>query len=234
MEAASDVTLSVTPGRQFYHPGHPKAIYTATITPTAVSGAATSITTSVILWNTTHGLTTGDTIIPVTNAPTGITNLSPYYVNVSDTTHFTMHLTLADALAGTNKVTISSSTAMTIRKLVYSNTFSYGMPTTSPVSGVAATTALGLVFNLSNAFSSAVCAPTLHATGLVDNGGTTRSDWALGFPSTVATKIITYANSQFGSAARAAASAADGLAGNWSQQGTTAFSVSFMVWGDLP
>lgn len=226
METATSTTLMVTPGRQYFHPAHPKAFYYATVTPTAVTGAATSETANVFLWNTAHGLTTGDTIIPVTLPPTGVTNLSPYYVNVVDTTHFSLHLTLANALAGTSKVTISSSTAMTMRKLVYSTVLSYNMPTTSPVSGVAASTNLSLVFNLSITLSSAIAVAQASCNGVV-NSAAAQELWAMGCPSSITTTNITFGPFSF-----VTNSDLTGV-GTWSQQGTTAFTVGLVLWGDI-
>ena len=204
-------------------------LFGATVTPTALPGAATSwdTTAETALWNTAHGMTTGDTWFAVTLAPAGVTALAPYYINAADTTHFSLHLTLADALAGTNKVNITGTALTTGRKLVFSNVVSYGMSSVSPVSGIAAGTSIGLVFNLSTALSSAIAAPLLQIGNVAATGLGAKSDWAVGFPSTVATKIITYANSCFGEA----------LLGQnpdtWSAQGTTALQVSFVLWGPI-
>lgn len=232
-ETATSTTTYVSPGRQHFHPAHPKAIYQATITPTAVSGNASSINTGteVITWSTSHGLATGDCIIPVTNAPGGTTNLSPYYVNALSSTTFSLYLTLADALADTNRVNLTSSTAMTMRKLVASNVISFGMSATNPIGGKAATTAMGLDFNLGTALSSAVAACVLQGANLVDTNAVAAVGLS-GYPTTITTSVITYANAGI-SVSLNTGTAVPKPPGTWSQQGTTAFTVSFFVWGDL-
>lgn len=228
MEAAAATGVYASPANLLYYPGMPKAIYSATVTPTAITGAATSwdITAETCLWNTNHLLTTGDTFIPVTNAPGGTTNLTPYYVNVVSAAVFSLHLTLAAAIAGTSKVNITSSTLTTARKLVYSNvSLNLNMSAVSPITGVAATANIGLVANPSVTLSSAVGLSEV-ATNVVDSSPAAQT-WVQPFATSMTTTTMTFTGLK--------ALNATGLTpGTWSQQGTTPFIVTFKLWGDLP
>lgn len=73
--------------------------------------SSVNTSTDVCTAGSSHGLVTGDTVAFGTNGtlPAGITAFTKYYVNVLTSTTFTLHTTLANALAGTSKVDISSS-----------------------------------------------------------------------------------------------------------------------------
>jgi len=203
----------------------PKALYSAVITPTAVAGAATSWDTvnDLCTWNTTHGLVNGDTIIMVTNAPGGTTVLTPYYVFAQSTTTFLLYLTRADAVAGVNRVNVTTSVATTMRKLVYSNVLSYNMSATSPVTGIAAQTTIGLVANPALTMLNFNIISEISAQNIVDTAPAA-ADWFQPVANPITTTTMTFNIRRIGGTTGP---------GTWSQQGTTAFTVNFKLWGEV-
>jgi hypothetical protein len=128
--------------------GGAAALWRGTITPTTGSpnGSATD-TTNELLTITGHGLTTGNCIIPTSNAPGGISTNQAYYVNVANANQISFHTTYADAIAGTNKVNLTSAGAMQWRKLVYTVSQSLNMSSPAPVAFQPGTNNVILDFN---------------------------------------------------------------------------------------
>lgn len=212
----SGTTLSVISG--------PACYYSATVTPTAITGAATSWDTAAetCTWNTTHGLSTGDTFIPVTNAPGGTTNLSPYYVNALSSTQFALYTSYANALADSSRVNITSSTLTTARKLVFTNINSNQV---NNISGVSASTTVGLIIQINPALSTSFPGCFLQGKGLA-GGNIMFSGYPTSFNSS--TSAVQYSGTNICTADTAGTVSA---ASTWSAQGTTPFTFTFSLFG---
>lgn len=228
MEAATDTTTFVSPGRQVYHPTQAKALYSATITPTATGVNVSAVdATNDVVTITGHGFTTGDQIETVASWPAGVTNGQVYYVNALSVNTLALYTTLANALADTSRVNITATTTGgTSRRFVFSNVDSYGLSAVSPIAGVPGTTTVQLAANLSPSLSATHCWATIQpGVGLFSAG-------AVGFaspPTTITTGVLTFT---------VLLSAASGGAvtgtSTWIAQGTTPFTVQFIMYGDLP
>lgn len=137
MEAAASLVAVVMPGRQHFHPSHPKGAANFTFSATAITGNLSTMASNVITWSGVHSLTTGDFIYSTGGVwPTGFTNGA--YVRAITTTTFTCHPTYEDAQANTNIATLSAgSGTRTASKLVATVNHSFGLatPAIRPVSG---------------------------------------------------------------------------------------------------
>jgi len=127
------------------------ASYSATVTPTAGTPNVSAVdTTNELATITAHGLTTGMQIIPIGTVIGGLTVGRAYFVNAYSANQISFHLTYDAALAGTSKINLTSNTAMTWRKLVYSNVKSYNMSAVCAVGYMPNQAAIGLHFFLAN------------------------------------------------------------------------------------
>lgn len=133
MEAATSLALVVPPGRQRFHPGHPKAVVNFSFSGTAITGNIISLASNVITWSTAHGLTTGDFVYSTGGVwPTGFANGA--YVRAVSTTTFTCHPTYDDAVANTNIAPLSGgSGTRTASKLIATVNFAFGLAATVPI-----------------------------------------------------------------------------------------------------
>ena len=79
---------------------------------TTASITCTSATPAVVTW-TTHGLSTGSAFYFTGTAPTGLVQLTTYYINVIDANTFNVATTLANLFAGTYVATSSTGSGLT-------------------------------------------------------------------------------------------------------------------------
>lgn len=231
MEAATDTTTFVSPGRQVYHPTQAKALYSATITPTATGVNVSAVdATNDIVTITAHGFTTGDQIETVASWPAGVTNGQVYYVNALSVNTLALYTTLANALADTSRVNITATTTGgTSRRFVFSNVVSYGLSAVSPIAGVTGSTTIGLVANISPSLSGTIAWSTLQPYNLFSSGpGALSSIWITGIPSSISTSVITFNSLKDITGGTANAP------GTWANQSTSAYQVQFIMYGDLP
>ncbi len=136
MEAASSTTVAVTPGRLIYDPAHLKAgivFYYSFSTHSTVSSVNT--TTDVVTTAGVHSLSTGDIICCGVSAPSGWGDNTFYYCNVASTTTFTLHSTYSNAVAGINKIDLTSAGSGTRTVYRYDVTilWSYNAATAQPI-----------------------------------------------------------------------------------------------------
>lgn len=231
-ESASSTSVATSPGRQHYHPAHPKAIYGATITPTAVTGNISSVDTAteIITWSTTHGLTTGDNIIPVGGTwPTGTALHTPYFVNALSTTTFALYATRADALADTSRVNLTSagSGTRTMRKLVHSNVLSFGMAGGGTPFGFTSSSNLTVTFTLGATPTNAFARIDIEGLNYSDSSSLSYVHTMLASGS-FTTSVFTFPN-----AIKTTTTAGGFTNLAWSVQTTQAFNVFLEVFGDF-
>lgn len=211
----------------------PKAVYSATITPTTVTGSISSVNTGtgVITWSTNHGLTTGQCVRGIGTVPTGFTVGQMFYVNALSATTFALYTTLANALADTSRVTLSTTTTgATMVDFVYSGVFSIGFSAVAPVCGTPGSTTQMWDLNLTNALATTAGLAECFAGNMVDSAGTTRGSWmqSLSNPAFTSTVLI-----QFNVGANQFTNTAGTANGTWAQQATTAETVRCKIWGAL-
>lgn len=175
MEAASATNVYGTPGRQHFHPAHLKAFAIWYFDKTALSGNMTTADTGtdIIQWSTNHGLSSGDCIFSTGGTwPSGYTATSAVFVNVTDATHFSLHTNYADAIAGTNKINLSStgSGTRTASKITVTITTSFGLADSAPIIVPANLTFESWTLTLANALSN-VNAGFWRVTGIDQTTG---------------------------------------------------------------
>lgn len=209
----------------------PTAVYFATITPTTISGSVSSVNTGtgVITWSTNHGLTTGQCIRGVGTVPTGFTVGQMFYMNALSSNTFALYTTLANALADTSRVTLSSSTTgATVVDLVYSNVFSVGFSSVAPVCGTPGGTTMQFDYNITNALATTAGAVSTNLYNLVETGGTAGVPWLVTPNYTFTSTTLVKAPSTI-----MRNTATNNGPGTWAQQSTNAFNISVWIWGAL-
>lgn len=199
----------------------PKAMYGATITPTALGINASAIDAGADTATfTAHGQASGTPVVLTGAVATGLTTGRPYYIRAADANNLSFHTTLAGALAGTGAADLSgATTGWSLRTLIATNVVSYGMVAVGAVAGQPGTTTLGFEFNLSAAPGD--CLAEWHGRDLTNTGPAVVPVWVQGIPSSVSGAVITYSD------IRAVANAVS--PGTWANQGTGAFAVSLVV-----
>jgi hypothetical protein len=182
--------------------GLPKAIYAATITPTLLTGNISSVDTGtdVITWSSdlaAQGVVTGDTVIPAVGGtwPTGATTRGALYIYMLSATTFTLHLTLADALAGTSPInlTAAGSGTRTMHKLVHSDVGpNFGVSSVSPIGGSGTyETTMGFSVNFDPPLPDANRMIITHIFGMT-SGSTVVGGGGWGFSHGPSTKTTTH------------------------------------------
>ena len=83
-----------------------------------------------------HGMIDGDAVYP-TVANNGLSTTTRYYVNAASSSTFTLHPTMADALAGTSVVTLSGTTNTTFNRYFDAIEAVYAVPTGAAMDGSA-------------------------------------------------------------------------------------------------
>lgn len=208
----------------------PRAVYSATITPTAVAGSVNSVNTSteVITWSTTHGLTTGQSVRGIGTVPGGWTVAQMFYVNALSGTTFALYTTLANALADTSRVDLTTTTTgATMNVLVASSVFSTGFASVGGVAGKPGSPSMGFDYNLSNALASTVGVTNDVAFGLFSTApAQINRQWTPALTRTYSsTTLVQTGTPGFHE------NSANVDNGTWAQQGTTAFTVQVWIWG---
>jgi hypothetical protein len=207
----------------------PKAIWSGTITPTAVTGSISSVNagTEVITWSTNHGLTTGQCVRGIGTVPTGFTVGQMFYVNALSATTFALYTTLANAIADTSRVNLTTTTTgATMVTLVYSNTFNVGFSTVAPIAGAPGSTTMHFDFNLTNALASTTGVVNILTSNLVDSAAGTGQFWQAGPGS------FTFSSTTLVSLSVNYRSIASNLnQGTWVQQALTSWTVYVQIWG---
>lgn len=207
----------------------PRAIFSATVTPTplGINASAVNATTDVATF-TAHGCTAGECAILTGTVPAGLTTARSYYLGVVDANNVTFHLTQMNAVAGTSKVDITgTTTGWSFRRLALTNLVNKGTIGLAAAGGIGfgANLALPMVpeFNLA---AVPLDAPVVSVTisGLVGNSpATAQKLWIYSIP-TLANSNQTF-NYPSGSLLVSDGNFPTSPGG----QGTTAFTVSGIV-----
>lgn len=206
--------------------GMVQAYYSATVTPTAGSPNVSAVdTVNELATITTHGLSSGQQIIAVTNAIGGLTNNRAYYVNVANANQVSFHLTYEDGLAGTSKINLTSNTAMTWRRFVFSGASSSNMSSVQPVAFEAGTSDISLLFHLTNntLLASSVGIAQFRANNIVDATPTASFVVASKIPTSKSGYTVKWATADVKLTYSGVA------VGTISGQSTTAFTIEFWL-----
>lgn len=138
MEAAAATGVYASPANLLYHPAIPKVMVSWTWITAAITGNISSVDTATerITWSTNHLLASGDCLFSTGGTwPTGYTATSAAFVHVVSATVFTLHLTYADAIAGTSPIdlTAAGSGTRTASKITVTiSTLSFGVAAADP------------------------------------------------------------------------------------------------------
>lgn len=111
MEAASSTSVAVSPGRMVNHPLMIKASVAFTYSHSSSHSAISSVDTGtdVVTTSAAHNLSSGDSVMVSLTATSPGGWVGHLFVCVLSSTTFSVHTTYADALAGTNKVDLTSA-----------------------------------------------------------------------------------------------------------------------------
>lgn len=199
----------------------PKAVYSATITPTALGINASAIDAGADNATfTAHGLASGTPVVLTGTVATGLTTGRPYYVHAVDANKLSFHTTLAEALAGTGAADLSgSTTGWSMRVLILSSVVSFGMVSVGAIAGLPGTTTIGFEFNLSA--SPGNCVANWNGRNISTSAPANALVWIQGIPTSISSAVITFSDIR--------ALSGTLTPGTWADQATTAFQVSLLV-----
>jgi hypothetical protein len=199
----------------------PKAVYAATVTPTAlgINASAVNTTTEAVTF-TAHGRTTGESVVLTGTVPTGLTTGRPYYIYAVDANNLTFHTTRANALTGTSPENLTTTTTgWSFNYFAIANARRAGLPAVGAFGGLPGTTTIAFEFNLDAAPGD--CYATLIARDLNNTSAGDLTNWSA-LPTSVSGTVITFSTLE-------GASAAAVTAGTWAQQSTTPFKIALLV-----
>lgn len=227
------------------HSVAPTAVYSGTITPTAlgINESSCNTTTGVVTFASSFAAAltaSGQSVVLTGTVSSGYTTGQAYYVNIASNTTLTTWTNYTDAVNGSGasqvKCTVNNNAGWSLRYFAYTNVFNVGLSTIAPIGATPGSTTMGFDFNLTNAVAAATsvgfsCLPS----SIFTSAGASNNTWVLkgGPPATAANGWSVAATNLIQIGTTGIVNVGGTTQGTWTQQSTNAFGFSCQVWGAL-